>query len=778
MHFKQFFLFLFIFQSGCHFLNHDGLQSHQNKPPIKIYMGELACLKNLNSQINSFLSDELSAIELDHSFDCIDRSIEKFQTLTRPNISGYYSSEELRHFINRYLLGQQKVTESFMLEVMKIKSFALGGNLTHLSAQEISKGREYLQLLKVEMRKIKGFVKIASFQSILNEQDQVAKIHDMVKGLVSRMTTDIVFQGDYSLQDFFRFAKEAAHFAEHDILFKKIENYESLALGVKRLLIGSGQHTQTRHQWSHSVAWGVEVYNLALKMYWFFNHFEKEKSTTWSRLMQLGDDVFKYLEESPQFLNQKRWYTQDIDFIIDELYRLEIIKLSLSSDILKSSYKMAVIRFLNRDRMASRLSQELAAIEEPQLRFLQAEWVLWKKNQSWILNQSPLTTDNLSSKAKQELEQITSNLVKYSSPMARKNKQDFMDWLDIFANHPFYLWSDDLKLRFPGQSDSLQVTSLYGLSIFNFIRSLSRFMIMGYGLMPQHEVWNDHINNKSLQQFEQDFFDFTVSMRVIDPRTPNRAERIVQEANLFTLSGNGDSLVSGRELTELLTLMIVGGKLVTDRFYQSLFEGQANKCPIVRPNVLGKPTFSRDCVQHQLVQFLNQNLDPIAGLKLEWHQLSPAEQSLLAGDLLDIGRVSTLYRQSEAFDAEYVEFRTSLVIIYYVESLMKTYDIDKNQMLSLAEVQKAAPRFYGFLTDLLVRKLEHQFKINPKFHKYFMPKPLLLNIAFSYVVQFGKEPSASDLIKFLPSYTLGRYQPIDRVKLIKTLRVLKSSSGR
>lgn len=778
MHFNLIKLFILIILSGCHFLKHDGDPSAQQKSPVKIFMGELACLKDLNSQMNAFLNDELSAKELDNSFDCIDRSITKFQVLTRPNISGYYSSEELRHFINRYLLDQQKVSENFMLEIMKVKSFALGGNLTHLSAQEISKGREYLQLLKTEMSKVKGFVKLASFQAILKDQAQITKVHEMVHGLVSKMTSDIVFQGDYSLSDFFLFIREAAQFADHKLLYDKIENYEAIALGIKRLLIGSGQHTQTRQQWTNSVMWGVEVYNLALKIYWFFNHFDKEDPNSWARFMELGDQAFKYLEESPQFANQKRWYTQDIDFIIDELYRLKIINLDLSADILKSSYKMAVIRFLNRDRMASRLSQELGAIEEPQLKFLHSEWILWKKNQNWVIKQIPLSASNLTTQAKKELDQLNLGTVNYSSPTARKNQQDFIDWLDIFAHHPFYLWSDDLKLRFPSHEERSQQTSLYGLSVFNFIRTLSRFMIMGYGLSPQKEIWKDHIDSQSLQQFEQDFFDFTVSMRVIDPRTPYRAQRIIQEANLFTLSGNGDHLVSGRELTELLTLMIVGGKLVTDRFYQTLFDEGVNKCPIVRANVLGKPTFGRDCIQQILIHYLAGNLDQISGLKSEWNKLSSHERSLLAGELLDIGRVSPLYRQSEAFDTEYVEFRTSLVIIYYVESLMKSYDSNQDQMLSFQEIKKAAPRFYGFVTDLFLKKLEAQLKVDPRYHKYFLPTDLLLDLIFTYIVQYGKEPSVSDLIKFIPYYSVGIYQPISRVKLIKTLRVLKLSTGR
>lgn len=118
---------------------------------------DLACLDSMPSQLaalaqGTVTSDEQAAAP----FNCVDRALETFSTLTRGENSEYYHSEELRLFLNRYFLNGRQVSRGLMNAAMETKAAILGGNGDRISRQDLSHLRDFMRTLKTEAIRLRA----------------------------------------------------------------------------------------------------------------------------------------------------------------------------------------------------------------------------------------------------------------------------------------------------------------------------------------------------------------------------------------------------------------------------------------------------------------------------------------------------------------------------------------------------------------------------------------------------------------------------------------------
>lgn len=784
-------MLLGVFISGCDFIR-SSTASDQRQKPLVFEVSELKCLESFSSDAQKFINDQLTAPEIESTFECLDMGIQKFQLLTEPSEQGKYSSEELRYFLNRYMLNKNQISRAFMSEIMKIKSFALGGDADTLSSAELDKSREYLQRLKKQALLLNGFMQGVTLQSPFDSEQSSTQGHLKVKQAVQDMLREIAYNGDYSIQDFLRFLTHAVTFAGHLKLTESLENHFDLILAAKNLMVGIGNNTQNRSQWLDAVEWGIDVYGSVLEIYRLKKTQSLEAPGYWNSFINLGDKFFEVLKSSPQFQHHRRWHTVYLDQVIDELMDLQILNITLTKSVIKEAYKMAIVRFINRDKSSNRFPDEVTYISEPQLSYITFEWQVWKDAQLWLLGATDLSTSSLSRKAGFDIASLNTRIldaVDASEAFSLQRRLAFTDWLEIFSSKKHYDWDSYLSIHFkPGDSQN----SLSGLALYNGLRSMIRLAMLGYADVnaEQPNPWLSEMSLSGLKRLEREFFSVASGLRIIDPRVPNRTQRFMQEANLFTKSGNGDEKMSAQELLDLSTLMLVGGRFVTHEFLDQLLTGRGKNlgCFVAGVDILDKAIFEKSCVLDRFVNYLPRVLDAMPGFHTEWQALDLNEKHKLADQLLYLGRVPGV----DLHHSEFVEYRTAFVVMYYLESIFNIYDTNENQLLELDELEKAAPRFRQFIKELLYLRFKNLLPVS--WAMYFSDIDSVSDAVFVYIAFNGKEPGIFDLLFFERAKRQDRavrasggrgprsrnptLPLLGRSDLIQVLSILKNSSAR
>jgi hypothetical protein len=723
---------------------------------ITLDVSQLNCLQSVRDNIFNYLDDKSSISEIDQTFQCIELSINKFITVTKPSVNNKYSYKELQHFLNRYLLDNHKINDAFMMEIMKIKAFVLGGDVEYLSKEEISKGRSYLTKLKSEMETLLGSMRVITFQESFRNGSEKEKIPALIKKAVVRMTMETAFVGDYRIEDSISFFLELARFAGHDKLYSQIKEYTPLAIHLKNLFIGLGNNTQGKSQWLQSVQWAVDVFNIALKINWLYHNFNLESEVTWIEVTQVGDTLLNLLKQSPQFVHHRIWHTHHLDLAIEEIMKLGLVRSILPKEVWIKSYKMAVLRFLARDLSSEKTPSQVTFIEESHVKLFESEWDVWKSNQYWLLNLKSFDRATLKESAKRQIQLGEGSI-------------GHQQWLKIFAEDKFYTLSSYRNVTFGSSLFYNPNLNVSGLSLMNTIHTLSRFMLQSYGDGGSVPLWNKKLRAVGLAKWEADFFDLLAGLRVIDPRVLDRPKRFIQEANLFTLSGNGDYEIDLTELSELITLMFVSGKFMTDQFFSELILGESlQKCPISGYDLIGKPKFSKKCVADAFYAFFPKILNQIEGLRLEWASLNSEEKLSFIQKLLSLGKVRDSQKENLM---EYVEYRSSIVFLYYLESIFTIYDKDGSWSLSYQEVLEAYPRFKNFIQERVYAKFHGKFR--DSISTFIRDWDALTQEVFLYIVYNGKEPSLSDLMTFQFRKIKG-LELINRSHLLNVFSYLKS----
>jgi hypothetical protein len=400
---------------------------------------------------------------------------------------------------------------------------------------------------------------------------------------------------------------------------------------------------------------------------------------------------------------------------------------------------------------------ELVHVDESHLNILSSEWQVWKMNQTWVLNQKTFLRSSIQESAQKQMGLIG-------------NLNGQHEWFAKIAQGSFYSVNSYRNITFNGfRSDNSKV-SISGLSLMNTINSISRFIIRSYADNSDHHFWNRKLTRSGLVHLENDFFELLMGLRIINIRVLDRPSRLIQEANFFTLSGNGDDRIELAELSELITLMWVSGKFITDQFHSELLRRSSlNQCSIKGYDIIGKPMFDMTCVEESFYLFFPKILAQIEGLRGEWVTLSANGKFDLVKKLLALGK----NQDSKAADLiEYVEYRAAIVFVYYLESIFARYDQDGNGTLNYEEILSAYPRFKGFIQERIYNRFHG--RLPDSVSNWIRDWNTLALEVFLYIVYIGKEPSLTELVSFQYQKITG-LSPIDRIHMLNVFNYLKNN---
>src|SRR5262249_41903915 len=132
-------------------------QRFTDDPPVKNEVIEyqsqtnLDCLNEVPPVLQNVFKGVIDEKGVDQSVTCINHTLDEFQEKTSDQV---YPSGAIVKFFNKYLLADNKISDSFQAELVKLKQVVLGGQQDAITREEIKKLQEEFVILGQEIKRI------------------------------------------------------------------------------------------------------------------------------------------------------------------------------------------------------------------------------------------------------------------------------------------------------------------------------------------------------------------------------------------------------------------------------------------------------------------------------------------------------------------------------------------------------------------------------------------------------------------------------------------------
>jgi hypothetical protein len=752
--FRGFFLAgLVFFQLGCdRFLRQQESTEEKNKP-VAIEFKEGRCLQDVPQQLSNFFNDlgPFSTITI-----CADQALKSFLDLTRGKDSSLYTQKELQDFFNQYLLKENKISDAFIKEIMKVKVLVAGGPAESATREELGRLSQFLKDLGPKGDDLQGFLKMISLKENPEKVD-IYRINELQKKMLSfsdfllthtRMTT-----AQYQINDLNSLLENFRSFmggksAEFEELFR----WMPLINLVRELLVGDAARLQTQKDWVETKNWLINSYCVFLRFHYVMRFTTFDTSTEKNLLIKFLDDLFLTIERSPTLKEKKIFEATKIDAVLDELVKRDLLKMTLPIEVIKESYRKAIVYFIESVATPADLSN-FRGVTDSHIQSIKAEFNIWKASQVFI-NRFFLETS--SPYSLQSLISFHKVIDSRDFPVVSVNDREeynraWWDFIGLFKRR-FPLVHDDSRRLLVHKVAPETGLSFIGLSHVNFIRSFSRVVLRGYGTRSERAIFKRKMSEEDFVRLERDFHEFAVRTGLVDPEKTTSGKETFDQGKMLVFSANGDPWIDSSELTELFLTLYSGGRTILNNIYQDL---ENSNCLTQKVDVFGYRWADESCFLNRLrsqKEIFFPNLP-------EWLKYNKTLSESQFQEMLQVLlKVSRSTRTQKGL-LESGEIRTLAVILHFVEEIFVTYDRSGRGLLTESDVKRAYPRF---------RQL-----IEEEAQKRGLLASLASESIYLYLVFNSVIPTASELITQWIDQATGSLGTVDRLKIYRLLGTMK-----
>ncbi len=719
---------------------------------LKIEFKEGQCLKEVPVQLQKFMADEDG---LGTTVPCVQSALKAFMRLTRGEKADSYKSKELQDFFNTYLLKENKITSDFQEDIMKLKMLVVGGSSDVVTRAELEKFSEFLSDLEKQLGLFKGKIRYLSLKS----DRQRAVSQDLVS-LKKDITgfADFIFKNtkfttsQYQWSDFLTFLGHLRQFVGEMKAFDEIMTWMPLIDSAKTLFLGATTNLQTQKDWTDTKAWLIDGYVAVMKYHYQIMASPFQKPSEWKVLLTWMDDVIVLIENAPLMKEKKVFDATAMDSLIDQALKKKLIQTKLSPELIKQTYRKALAYFVE-PQSSQPDPMKVKGLTEDHLKVLKAEYNIWKAAQVFIDRSFEESPNQSLESLRQRFKTIDSQ--GFPAVPATDRPEYNQAWQDLreLLNTPnVILHNDQLKVEVDYQSPQTPV-SFVGTNMLNAVRSLSRFALRGYGDKDSGPVFKRKISKKRMMDIEENFREFGRKVGFLDPDKTTAGKETFDQANLLVFHSNGDEWVDPRELVEVLSFLISGGKTVLDEIYAGL---DRNHCLVQERDAFGRPWVDEACFVKALRAEMKDYFNNLPGVVKFFNNVDEtvfqkAYQSLLKVSIGPRHRTGML---------ESGEIRSMATILHFVEAITVTYDRDHSGLLSQAEVLSAYPRFRDVIKD---QALKENFLAG-----------FVLDDIYLFLIYKGKKPTGGwDITKLIAEKHIGGLGEVDKLMIYNLLGVMK-----
>ncbi len=729
----------------------------QSEQVMNVELAENACLKTIPHFLNSYFVDNATVAEIDQNFDCVQSALKTFLKYTRGEAADRYSDRELQHFFNRYLLSENQISDSFLGQVMKLKTLMLGGTSTAFTRTEIDQLSEALRLIRTQFKALRGLSSLLLFQK--DPKDVSFEELKAAQSKVTEAATAVILSfklggSEFDFSDISSFVSELNSFTGSQGKLNDFLRWFPLMNSLKSVFLGQHPTLGSKADWTAAINWSVDAYFMGQEFYYHTRLLDLKNGPEWKVAIRWTDWVLDSIGRSPMMERKGYLATLEIDQMLKALVELKLVKINLSLDVIKNTYKKVIFHLIDGKREGRGETFEIAEINRSQLAVINYEYEAWRQSQIMI-------SDLFGKQQALPVEKLLSLSQSYDKSLCVRtisaNRMSLIATLDewqMLMGQKRAVFFDTTEKLVLNTKPSLAKVSLNSMTLQAALRALTRLTLNGYGDGIGRDLFSTAMTEERIVDLEYNFREFGQAIGFLDPRQNGAPQRTFKEGNFFTFSGNGDLRLEGKEIYELLHFMISAGSVMTDQIEEFIEQARGH---LAEKDVMNRakseePVFRKVVEQHFEEIFSNMPL-----LLAAKKQMPRQEWSEIYSIVMQISR----FDDAKFGVTEYAEIRSFTSIVQYVESLFIQFDTDASGSISVDELFVGEPRFHRLIKELSPVKAD-----------WFVRE------AFLYLVTYGKIPSLdSELWDFTKKRLKDKpLQPVTRLQLYRVLSVLKNNA--
>lgn len=752
-------LFLLLVNLSCsEFLN----GKENTETVFEVEGSTFECFDTAAEVLQKFDRKKTQPEDIQKSLACIQVGLTYFKTKTKGTLQDpdNYTSDDLRSFFGKFLGDNSRVSLQMAAAMMQLKAALFSGSSLSMSKGELQSLIDLIEVIKSEIEVLKPQWKILL---IADERTQVSLKQIKQAQLVLANSLDRILQktelhkSDYSLDNFKNLILEIEKFTKIGKLDSEnleMDKWFPVLEAIKGVLFGESLSVQSRAQWREAVFMASELF----QSYLVYTYQLEQHPLISKQGLKAGDEIAVLMLH----LLDSSWVMKSggISFhltlrLFESLKKQSLLPKNISVKSIDHAYRNLVIKVFERE---SRYPIEtVTGFEKKHLSVLKTEYEVWRNTQYFVdtfpeVFQYPRLEEQLKN---YQFVPIS----KFPDVNLTTVQRAWEDWtFHLSQTYPMlYLPTGELVLS--NQVKKIPNWPWYSLARLNLKRTLTRSLMLGYGVKRTTNLKNEVMIENSMIDWYEDYGPIGIEIKAFDPRGGNAGKRSFFEANQFVMSADGNEFMDRQEAFEFVNIIFSSGLSGLKEIQAKL---KSNGCELSEFDVFSNPWVDEACFKSTLRAHFSDFFKNLPGLKHSIRGLNETEWNEFYEQLMLFARTAAENKGK----IETSDLRTAAVIIHYIESMYLRFDTDLDDRLSKKELIQASQRFIPFF--------KKQFGLEaPKGGSRDRLYQYVVAQGFACMVLTGKMPTFTGCSKvFLQDAWEDRYS--DRLRILKTLNQFKA----
>ncbi|MBN8539396.1 MAG: hypothetical protein J0L82_03335 [Deltaproteobacteria bacterium] len=715
------------------------LEAVPGEAPLKLSGPTENCMSESLKHLESYFKGSASAEQVDTAFSCVSGALDMFTTYGRGTTDrDSFSSIELRTFLERHFLGNLKLSDSLLNEVMRVKIAILGGSPDRLTKAELTRLVEVLDTLRIEALRLRPYVEILN-QRLPADGLSVDPSH------LEQAISDFTFTMDtlgallgksrqtYKLENLKTLLQDFQGLYEGRSNWKGPEWFSQqmpLIVSAKALLIRPDGESISPDEWQLLFSHVGRVYGLFLR----FKYAIKGRDLFFGEGLAQTEigilEVAGILEEAIEAKGDEKISYQILrDFILalgaSGSFELPV-QASTISDLLEPLLEKIFNPIVLGARGANRLDPNdplsvrgervvQGGLTRTNLYRIRDTFLGWVETQEFWerLEVEAMLKDPTLQKGQPLPLKVVRPIWASFNPVFAEPWSDLKSIFDrpvppSTRENGTMIFENSKKIVYDRKS----------FRELNWKQQVVR--TIGYGYISDPEGLR--MSGITLDQFEKVFIDLrqlAIDLDFLDESENDIWKTGFSISNIFLFSSNGDDRIGYHEATDLFIVSFASG-VIRDGIEAALLLN----CESGPLDVAGKPTYKASCWRKQMKAGYTDFLFDIPG----WVRQAKGFGSGSWGKFFDNIEKASRKTDSPSGLLTSSERSRAISIHHYIESLYTRWDSNRDDRLSLNEADKSYFLFKRLLKDASGFKKDEEVRA-----------------LFFYLLAYGAPPDDGDL---------------------------------
>ena len=693
--------------TGC------GLRVMENSPQKDIKSFSQGCLNGLKQKLELYIKGELtvkgeSAVEgeskLNEIAQCVKTALLLFKERVHGKKKGEFTPSELRKFLQGLFLQDKVISDALLSELMRLKTIIIGGPEDRLTEVDIEKFIIFVEVLIKEAIFFQPYVQAlnnpADWKKI-SDKDSLREIEEDLQESIVRISIFTQhFSNPYFFSDIKTLTKELILFFDYHESVIQLDKKIRLISVLKQFFVGGSEAIIQPDEWGDILLTSAYLASAGFNYTLLKNQNSFISPEGIKYVFVVLNDLLSLLDLAIK--NRPNKIITESDFL--KVFAQLKLTWPFMRKLSKHSGHNLLLIFLGKIFNVEKNTYGTVQLTSGQMKLIQRTVQSWMEIQSFlnsIYGEKNFDSDLIISKIKPSF---------FSTKELFQGGKDIMK--QLFSLKPLYRNSNKVYLSREIFSKEANYKHDYkNLTIYNFYYSVAEMLKMGYeadypdGLGTTQEELNNFFND--FQPIGEDLG--WLRSDTGSPLGSGEAEFLA--ANMLTATAEGfnpdwtqEEYLTSKEIVEYLAYAFSFG-LSIGELETSMSKMCLNDKSVDAQNYnKAFAQYEIECVKVHLVPVLAEHMDNMPDLQEVVKGMSGKEKLNFADALMHIS-FETEEQYQQAAHLTRSNFKNIIMALYFVETTMDRYDLNKDLTLQNDEIWQGFPMFKGYLSRVLVELL-------------------------------------------------------------------------